>query len=176
MTESGRRPRRVLSLRAKLLLAAASPVVFLLLLELGLAVAGYAARQEWAPYDRFRARKPAGTVRIAVVGGSAAAGCPFEHRGGPVAFLRQLLRDVAPGQPTEVVNCAVNALASGGILLLLDKIVERDIDVLIVYSGHNEFYNEPSVNHAVATWEPDELSWYRKTRAYSLLQDMALQK
>jgi len=176
---SAERPaRRRLPWWAKGLLAVGSPVVFLCLVEGVLALAGYQPPQPPAFYERFPARKRAGTRRILVVGGSSAAGYPLwtprEPRGGPVALLRELLRDVAPRQQTEVVNCAVNALTSDGVAALVRRLLRYEPDVLIVYSGHNEFYRDPLLERVVASWDPQPPGWWRRTRTLSLLGDMAL--
>jgi len=174
VAESVQRERRRLSARGKAAMAIVAPVVFLGLLEGGLQLAGYGrAREQPAAYDRFAARKAPGTVRVMVVGGSMAAGWPFHPRGGPARFLRELLRDVAPGQRTEVLNCAVNGLTSEGVLLLVRRLVSYEPDVLIVACGHNEFYNEPSFNRLIAGWDPEPPGWVSRTRTRLLLQDMA---
>ena len=123
MSEQAARARRRLTWRGKVLLAVAAPIAFLGLAELALAVAGFQPREVPAPCESVPAHKARGTVRIVVVGGSAAAGYPFGPRGGPAPFLRELLRDVAPGQRTEVFNCGVNALASEGLVVLVRKLV-----------------------------------------------------
>ena len=174
MPEAQGRARRVLPTYVKACLAVGSPVAFLGLLELALAVVGYGAKEQLALYDWVPSRKRAGVVRICVVGGSAAAGWPFGPRGGPVPFLRVLLRDVVPGQRTEVYNCAVNALTSEGVALVARRLMAYEPDVLIVYSGHNEFFSDPALTRAVGRWEPRKAGWHRRTRAYALLQDVAL--
>lgn len=161
-----------MSWRGKALLAALSPLVFLGLLELGLRVGGFSLQESQALTQRFRARKAPGTVRIMVLGGSAAAGFPFSHDVGAVPLLRLLLRDVVDGQPTEVLNCAVNALTSEGVLLLARRFVAYDPDVLIVYSGHNEYFNDPNLNRAVAAWSPEAPAWHRRLRTFALLRDV----
>jgi len=174
MPEKETTGRRKLTWRGKLLLAVGAPVVFLGLVELVLALAGYQVREVEPYYERFPARKRAGSVRILVVGGSAAAGYPFSPRGGPAAFLRELLRDIAPGQPTEVFNCAANALNSKGVVMLVRRLVKYEPHILIVYSGHNEFHNNPRRNREVAEWNPQGPCWLFCTRTYALLKDMAL--
>lgn len=177
MTASKKRVRRRLSWRGKLLLALGAPAVFLGLVELALTAAGYQVQDRPPLYERIRSRKKSGTVRIMILGGSAAAGFPFGPEAGPVPLLRELLRDVAPGQPTEVINCAVNALTSTGILIVARKIVAYEPDVLIVYAGHNEFFNDPELNLAVLRWCPDRSerpSWYRRTRTFAVLEDVKL--
>jgi len=155
-------------------MAVVAPLVFLGLLEAGLQLAGYGReREQPAAYDRFAPRKAPGTVRVMVVGGSMAAGWPFHPRGGPARFLRELLRDVAPGQRAEVLNCAVNGLTSEGVLLLVRRLVTDEPDVLIVACGHNEFYNEPSFNRLIAGWDPEPPGWLSRTRTRLLLEDVA---
>ena len=174
MAEATRRARRRLSAPVKLLVLVLAPVAFLALLELTLRVAGYRGRALPALYERFPARKAAGTVRILVLGGSAARGLPFAPRGGPVPLLRELLRDVAPGQPAEVRNCAVDALTSEGVLGVATRLLAYQPDVLIVYAGNNEFFNYPARNRDAAAWEPQPRRWLARTRIYALAEDVAL--
>ena len=169
-----RRSRRILPTWAKALTAVAAPVAFLALLELGLAVGGYQARGPGNIYDRFSRHKPRGTVRILVVGASAAAGWPLEAKCGPVPFLRVLLRDVAPGQPTQVLCCAVSALTSEGVLMLVRRLADYEPDVVIVYCGHNEFFSMPGLRRLVAGWDPEPPPWPLRTRIVALLRDMAV--
>lgn len=173
MGEPARRARRRLPTWGKALMAVAAPVVFLALLELGLAVGGYRGTGPLALYDRFSRRKPAGTVRIAVVGASSAGGMPFAPKGGPVPFLRVLLRDAVPGQRTEVLRCTVNAVTSEGVRLIVERLAEFHVDVLIVYTGHNEFFSMPGLHEMVAAWDPEPPPWPLGTRTAALLRDMA---
>jgi lysophospholipase L1-like esterase len=91
------------------------------------------------PQREFLAEKPAGTFRIFVVGESSAAGVPY---GPGYAFSSWLARRLAaelPDVPVEVVNAAVSGYGSRRVLAAVGEIVTHAPDLVIVYSGHNEF-------------------------------------
>ncbi len=87
--------------------------------------------------SRFQAAKPAGTVRIFTFGGSStfgllAAGSPFTK------ILRERLPE-ALGSPVEVVNLGCPGWAGDRVATLLRETLAFDPDLLVVYSGHNEY-------------------------------------
>ncbi len=89
--------------------------------------------------QRFAARKPTGTVRIFCLGGSAAYGYPF---GAPVAFSRWIeegCRRLWPDESFEVINASGMSYGSFRLRALVTEILDYEPDLIILYSGHNEF-------------------------------------
>lgn len=84
--------------------------------------------------------KPAGTFRVFVVGGSAAKGNPYPQRLAASSFLREMLQDAWPERQVEVINLGTTAVASFPVLGLLTEALEYEPDLMVVYSGNNEFY------------------------------------
>ena len=87
----------------------------------------------------FPAHKAAGTCRIFCLGGSAAYGYPF---GAPVAFPRWLADGCThlwPDRRFEVINAAGMSYGSYRIRALITEILAYDPDLIVIYSGHNEF-------------------------------------
>ena len=84
--------------------------------------------------------KPANTVRIVLVGGSAIKGFPQTRRFAASAFLAEMLDDAWPGRTVEVINLGTTAVASFPVREFLGQALEYEPDLVIVYSGHNEFY------------------------------------
>jgi tetratricopeptide (TPR) repeat protein len=82
-------------------------------------------------------RKPAGAVRVFVLGSSAAQGDP-EPAFGIARQLEVLLRDQYPGAEIEVVNAAVTAVNSHYVYAAARAALELSPDVLVVYEGNNE--------------------------------------
>jgi tetratricopeptide (TPR) repeat protein len=143
------------------------PFLSLLLLELLLRVAGYgvatgfALRQTvegeprylsnprftWLFFDPALARvpppfslavhKPANTVRVFVLGSSAAEGDP-EPGFGIARVLEVLLRDEYPGVEFEVVNAAATAVNSHFVYASARGCLRLEPDLLVVYEGNNE--------------------------------------
>ncbi len=85
----------------------------------------------------MKARKPAGTVRIFILGESAALGDPRPQFGAG-RYLEVLLRQRYPGQDFELVNTAITAINSHVILPIARECAAHQGDVWIVYMGNNE--------------------------------------
>ncbi|MDP6803467.1 MAG: tetratricopeptide repeat protein [Gemmatimonadota bacterium] len=81
--------------------------------------------------------KAPGTVRVFVVGGSAAMGDPDASFGIP-RILQAMLEDALPGRRVEVVNAAMTAINSHVVRLIARDCLDRDADALVVYLGNNE--------------------------------------
>lgn len=92
--------------------------------------------------QQFAAEKPRGGYRIFALGGSTTAGRPYDDK---VAFARWLeiyLRAMDPSRPWEVINAGADSYASYRIALLVKELLRYDPDLLLVYTGHNEFLEE----------------------------------
>jgi tetratricopeptide (TPR) repeat protein len=83
------------------------------------------------------ARKPPDTVRIFVLGESAAMGDP-EPAYGFARQLERLLQARHPDQKIEVVNTAMTAINSHVVRLIARDCVPREGDFWLVYAGNNE--------------------------------------
>lgn len=91
------------------------------------------------PEREFRAAKPADTFRIFVVGESSAAGVPYGTGYAFSTWLERRLAAELPDVPVEVVNAAVSGYGSRRVLGAVREILTYAPDLVIVYSGHNEF-------------------------------------
>ena len=91
----------------------------------------------------FRAlpvEKPLGGLRICVFGGSATAGLGLAPSATFARYLERMLRRAEPGRPIDVVNLGMVALPSSGVLhLVRDALETLEPDLVVVYSGNNEF-------------------------------------
>jgi len=83
------------------------------------------------------ADKPAETIRIFVLGESAALGDP-EPDFGFGRILEVLLRDRFPGARFEAVNAAMTAINSHAIVSIADDCARHAGDFWLVYMGNNE--------------------------------------
>ncbi len=148
----------------------AVPVVFFLLLEGGLRLAGYgdayplfvlvATKADYVYQNRdvarryfvniadvpesqrdyFRAEKAPNALRVFVQGGSTAAGFPYYYGGSFSRMLERRLQRTFPEREVEVVNTAMSAVNSYTLLDLADEIIEQQPDAVLIYAGHNEYY------------------------------------
>lgn len=83
------------------------------------------------------AQKPPDTVRVFVLGESAAMGDP-EPAYGFARQLERLLQARHPDQKIEVVNTAITAINSHVVRLIAGDCVPREGDFWLVYAGNNE--------------------------------------
>jgi tetratricopeptide (TPR) repeat protein len=159
-------PARKAALWKRLLAMAVSPIVFLLLVELALSLAGYGypkgffipwkvggrraylVNQHYcehfvpkalsrAPESCVLGPKEPSKVRVFVLGGSAAYGDPDPAYG----FCRQLevlLNEHATGTSFEVVNAAVTAMNSHVARRIARDCAAQSPDLFIVFMGNNE--------------------------------------
>ena len=85
----------------------------------------------------FPAVKPPDTIRIFVLGESAAMGDPEPAYGFP-RILEVLLREALPGKKIEIINAAVTAINSHVIREIAKDCADKQGDYWIIYMGNNE--------------------------------------
>lgn len=86
----------------------------------------------------FLRKKPADLTRIFVVGGSAAYGFPYTEEYGFSGYLRRAL-DRAESGRFEIINAAGMSFGSHRVLDVLKDVVLFEPDLVIIYSGNNEY-------------------------------------
>ena len=87
----------------------------------------------------FAATKPPASLRIFTVGGSSAFGFPWGTGASFSGVLQDVLSAAYPDQEFEVINAAGVSYAMHRLNLVVQELVKYEPDLLIVYSGHNEF-------------------------------------
>jgi lysophospholipase L1-like esterase len=97
------------------------------------------AGAEPMPQREFRAEKPANGFRVFVVGASSAAGYPYPPAYAFGDWLERRLEVRLPDLSVEVVNAAVAGYSSRRVLVALREVARYQPDLVIVYSGHNEW-------------------------------------
>jgi len=83
--------------------------------------------------------KPAGTLRVVVVGESTAAGFPFAPYFSFARALEARLRRDHPGRAIEVVDFGRAADPSASVLETAREAMRCAPDLLVICSGHNEY-------------------------------------
>ncbi len=86
------------------------------------------------------AAKDSSTFRFFVLGGSTAAGFPYGAHGSFGGLLETRLRHLVPGRAIEGVCCAMTAVGSATVRDFTAEVLAHEPDLLILYTGHNEFY------------------------------------
>ena len=144
------------------------PIIFFVLLELGLRLFGYGFNNEqWevaaegklmlnqevakryfyetttipmSNQDVFDVEKKPNAFRVFVMGGSSAAGYPFSPLGTFSRYIRDRLTILYPSSTIEVVNLSLTAVNSYTIRDLFPGVIEQKPDLILIYAGHNEYY------------------------------------
>lgn len=150
------------------LILIAIPIIFFIILESGLRIFSYGFNNEqWIevsegklilnpeiarryfyktqslPYSNqevFDAVKQKNNFRIFVLGESSAAGFPYAPLGSFTRYIRQRMDLVYPESKIEVVNLGLTAINSYTIRDLFPGVLEMSPDLIIIYTGHNEYY------------------------------------
>ena len=201
-----REPRNKPALWKRLLVMVLSPLVFLALAELVLSIAGYgrptgffvrwkAAGQtvylpneyyceQFVPKSLSRApeacvltRKDKSTIRIFVLGSSAAWGDP-EPAYGFCRQLEWLLREHASGKSFEVINAAVTAMNSHVARRIATDCAAHEPDLFILFMGNNEVvgpYGPPTLPASLYSSRRfiDACIAARRTRVGTLVRDIS---
>jgi len=179
-----------------------SPLLFFTVLEAGLRVGGYGypttflvgpdadgiytsnMQFGWRFFPRSLARtpepcfistKPADTVRIFILGSSAAQGIP-EPSFGVGRILEVLLRERYPDVKFEVVNTAMTAINSHVVLEIARDCAAHQPDLFVVYMGNNEVVGPYGPGTIFQQWSPSRKLiranvWLKSTRVGQLLGD-----
>lgn len=119
---------------------------------------------------RFDLPKPAGTYRIVVVGASTVIGFPFAAE---LAFPRQLeirLQRQLPDLQVEVLNAGITSINSLAVKDIARQALSCDPDLIIVHTGHNEFYGPGGVGSSALQLPPALLSRSFAVRRFRLTQ------
>ncbi|MEO7648371.1 MAG: GDSL-type esterase/lipase family protein [Gemmatimonadaceae bacterium] len=92
------------------------------------------------PAEPFARVKPDRAFRAFVLGESTTAGFPYPRNATFSRLLRDVLRDVLPGDSVEVVNLGIAATNSFAMRDMAGEIAVQRPDVVLIYAGHNEYY------------------------------------
>jgi tetratricopeptide (TPR) repeat protein len=179
-----------------------APVLFFILLEAGLRLGGYGYSTDffvgpgadgvytsnmqfgWRFFPRSLTRrplpclvaaKPAGTIRIFVLGSSAAQGIP-DPSFNVGRVLEALLRERYPEVKFEVVNTAMTAINSHVVREIARDCAAHQPDLFVVYMGNNEVVGPYGPGTVFQQWSPSLRLiragvWLKSTRIGQLLTD-----
>ncbi len=93
----------------------------------------------------FRRGKSRNTFRIMCLGGSSMFGTPYDMNANIPGLLRKQLRRIYPAKEIEVVNWGASAINTNVIRDFAPELLAYHPDLVLVYSGHNEFYGPEGV-------------------------------
>lgn len=90
--------------------------------------------------DVFDREKKPNAFRVFVLGESSAAGFPYMPLGSFSRYLKRRLEVVYPASTIEVVNVSMTAINSYALRDMMPGILEQKPDLILIYTGHNEYY------------------------------------
>lgn len=94
----------------------------------------------WGHGFRFNMPKPMGVFRIFCMGGSSTNGGAFGNAGAFALWLDTMLAAVSTQARYQVINSGQGGFPLSEVLGLQRQILDADPDLLILYSGNNEFF------------------------------------
>jgi tetratricopeptide (TPR) repeat protein len=127
-------------------------------------------------HQEFAAEKASDTYRVIAVGGSTTAGRPYDDRVSFSNWLRIYLAAMDPGRTWEVINAGAISYASYRVVVLMKELVRYTPDLIVVYTGHNEFLEERSYSeivHQNAALKSLRI-WLNGLRSYTLARRLWL--
>ncbi len=129
-------------------------------------------------YDSFPLVKAPNEKRIVFLGDSTIFGMPDPVHLTIPAFLERILKAAYPEVKTEVFNCAMTSINSHTLWEMARELDLLQPDLVLVYTGHNEFYGPHGTGSTVRFIENGParvlISAMSRTRCYQLLQRFAL--
>ena len=129
-------------------------------------------RPGYAEQSSFIMPKPKDTLRIFIIGESAAKGYPQPRNLAMSEFLQTMLGDILPQKRVEVINLGTTAVASFPLVYQVQDALRYQPDWFVFYVGNNEFfgaYGTASIN-AAGTMPLWALKLMRATRGLALVQ------
>jgi tetratricopeptide (TPR) repeat protein len=87
----------------------------------------------------FAAEKGPGGIRIFCLGGSSSYGYPWGAEAAFTSILGDALASRHPGREVEAINVSGVSYGMFRLNIVADELLQYEPDVLIVFSGHNEF-------------------------------------
>jgi tetratricopeptide (TPR) repeat protein len=97
----------------------------------------------------LRKQKTSSTFRILCIGESSMFGVPYQMTANIPGLLRAQLRHLYPNKEIEVVNLGASAINTNVILHLTPVFLRLQPDLVLIYTGHNEFYGPDGIG---ASW------------------------
>ena len=131
------------------------------------------SRQAYFRPESFARQKPSDEFRIFCLGGSTVQGRPFAVETSFTTWLELGLEAGEPERQWEVVNCGGISYASYRLVPILEEVLEYEPDLIVIYTGHNEFLEDRT--YAQIKQMPEVVArpyeMLVKTRTYTLLRE-----
>jgi len=130
------------------------------------------SRREFFQPDSFSSEKRPGEFRVFCLGGSTVQGRPFAAETSFPTWLELSLRAADPQRRWEAVNCGGISYASYRLVPILEEVLGHQPDLIVLYTGHNEFLEDRSYAHIkrIPGIVAAPVGWVSSTRTYTLLR------
>lgn len=93
----------------------------------------------------FKTQKDLNTMRLFVIGESAALGFPYPNNISFSRMLKYALKNTYPDKDIEVINLSFSAINSYTFYDFGRKLPAYSPDAILIYGGHNEYYGAMGV-------------------------------
>lgn len=125
-------------------------------------------------FQAFDVQKPEGMLRVFCLGASTTAGFPLPQHLSYPAILQEKLRMYLPERWLEVINCGMSAVASFTLVDFTKEVLRHEADLVVVYTGHNEFYGAWGAASTAGPggapgWSLRPLRWLQRLRMWKWL-------
>jgi hypothetical protein len=126
--------------------------------------------------DSFATPKPAHQFRIFCLGGSTVQGRPFGIETSFTTWLELSLQAADATRKWEVVNCGGVSYASYRLVPILEEVLAYQPNLIIVYTGHNEFLEDRTYQHIkrIPKIIAGPCRFLAQTRIYNLLRQVCV--
>lgn len=107
------------------------------------------SRPGYTDQSSFVMPKPSNTIRVFIIGESAAKGYPQPKNLSMASFLQEMMKDLLKDKKIEVISLGTTAVASFPLTYIVRDALKFDPDLFIFYTGNNEFfgaYGTASIN------------------------------
>ncbi|MFP6588258.1 MAG: hypothetical protein VB814_11460 [Pirellulaceae bacterium] len=133
-----------------------------------------AARKRYFQKVSFPKTKTDDTFRIFCLGGSTVQGRPFAVETSFTSWLQLQLEVADPNRKWEVVNCGGVSYASYRLLPILTEVMNYEPDLVVIYTGHNEFLEDRTYAHLrdPSRWQSISQQAVRNIRTIHLAREM----
>jgi tetratricopeptide (TPR) repeat protein len=135
------------------------------------------SRRNFFAFDTFPAEKGSKTFRVFCLGGSTVQGRPYSIETSFTTWLQLSLTAADLSRDWDVVNCGGVSYASYRLVPILEECLTRyEPDLIVIYSGHNEFLEERTydhIKHAPKIWSSIQQT-LSKSRLFMLMREAVL--
>jgi|WetSurMetagenome_2_1015567.scaffolds.fasta_scaffold28702_2 tetratricopeptide (TPR) repeat protein len=124
--------------------------------------------------DGFDIQKKDSAFRVFVLGESSAAGWPYVPNASFPRYIKRKLELLYPDNTIEVINCGISAINTYTLRDFVPGIIEQKPDLILIYTGHNEYYGALGVGSTVnlgnSRFLINTFIWAQNFKTFQLLQ------